>query len=41
VDKFKTMFENKVDGRIKEEKPSVVALGSDRKGSQFNVHIFS
>jgi len=26
------MFEKKVDGRIKEQKPSVVALGSDRRG---------
>jgi hypothetical protein len=32
VDKFKIMFEKKVDGRIKEQKPSVVALGSDRRG---------
>jgi hypothetical protein len=30
VDKFKVAFEKKADGKIKEEKPLVVALGSDR-----------
>ncbi len=40
MDKFKTMFEKKGDGRIKEEKPLVAAPGSDR-GGKFNVPILS
>ncbi len=41
MDKFKTMFEKKGNGRIKEEKPSIAAPRSDRGGAKFNVHIFS
>jgi len=33
--------EFKVDGKIKEEKPLVVTLGSDRGGGKFNIPIFS
>jgi len=33
--------EFKVDGKIKEEKPLVVTLGSDRGGGKFNIPILS
>jgi hypothetical protein len=35
------MFENKANGRIKEEKPSTATLGSDRGGGKFNAPNFS
>ncbi len=41
MDEFKAMFENKADGRIKEEKPSPATPGSDRGGGKFNVPNFS
>jgi hypothetical protein len=40
VDEFKATFKKKANGKIKEEKPSIVAPRSDR-GGKFNVFIFS
>jgi hypothetical protein len=41
VDEFKTMLKKKAYGRIKEEKPSTLAPGSDGGGGNFIVTIFS
>jgi hypothetical protein len=41
VDEFKVALKKKANGKIKEEKPSVVALGSDKGGGKFNVTILS
>ncbi len=41
MDELKVKFEKKADGKIKEEKPSVVAPRNDRGGGKFNVPIFS
>jgi hypothetical protein len=41
MDKFKATFEKKENGWIKEEKPSTLALRSDRRGGKFIVTIFS
>jgi len=41
MDEFKTMFEKKANGIIKEKKPSATTLGSNRGGGKFNVPIFS
>jgi hypothetical protein len=37
---FVNKFKEKVDGRFKKEKPSTIALGSDRRGGKFDVTIF-
>jgi hypothetical protein len=40
-DEFKVAYEEKADGRIKEEKPSTATPGNDRGGGKFSVPIFS
>jgi hypothetical protein len=37
VDEFKVALKKKANGKIKEEKPSIVALGSDKGGGKFNI----
>jgi 3-dehydroquinate dehydratase len=41
VDEFKVAFKKKANGKIKEKKPSIVTLRSDKGGGKFNVTIFS
>jgi hypothetical protein len=41
MDKFKTTFKKKVDGRINNHKPSTSAPRSDRGGGKFILIIFS
>lgn len=40
MDEFKTVFEKKKDGRIKEDKPLAIIPWSDKGGGKFNVPIF-
>jgi hypothetical protein len=38
---FKAKFKKKANGRINEEKPSAITLGSNKGGGKSNVPIFS